>query len=106
MICSHAGCVTCLSSIKLPPKNSIKTMINPLTPTLLDVAAKSERFGHINVSGFINKIDEDTNQPIKDTKFVVYELENNLGIKDFAKEKREEIISSAEEKASARRSSR
>ena len=33
-------------------------MINPLTPKLLDYAAQSKRFGNINVSGFINKIDE------------------------------------------------
>ena len=34
-------------------------MINPLTPVLLDTAGKSERFGNVKVSGFINKIDEE-----------------------------------------------
>ncbi|MBP5601233.1 MAG: DUF2974 domain-containing protein [Treponema sp.] len=47
-------------------------MINPLTPTLLDVAAKSERFGHINVSGFINKIDE---EKIEQFCAITYEIQ-------------------------------
>ena len=33
-------------------------MINPLTPQLLQAAAKSRRFKKVKVSGFVNKIDE------------------------------------------------
>ena len=34
----------------------------------------------------INKVNEDTNQPIQGAKFAIYELENNLDVKGFAKD--------------------
>ena len=49
-------------------------MINPLTPKLLEVAAKSERFGNVNVSGFINKIDE---EKIEQFCAVTYEIQKD-----------------------------
>ena len=48
-------------------------MINPLTPKLLESAAKSRRFGKIKVSGFINKIDE---AAIEQFSAITYQLES------------------------------
>ena len=48
-------------------------MINPLTPKLLQEAARSHRFGKIKVSGFINKIDE---AAIEQFSAITYQLES------------------------------
>lgn len=40
-------------------RNNMGAMINPLTPKLMEAVAATERFGHIKVGGFINKIDEE-----------------------------------------------
>ena len=48
-------------------------MINPLTPKLLESAAKSRRFGKIKVSGFINKIDE---AALEQFSAITYQLES------------------------------
>ncbi|MBR6341809.1 MAG: DUF2974 domain-containing protein [Treponema sp.] len=47
-------------------------MINPLTPQLFELAARSKRFGHIMVSAFINKIDE---KNIEQFSALTYEIQ-------------------------------
>ena len=55
-------------------RNNMGAMINPLTPYVLEAASRSNRFSNVNVSGFINKIDE---KEIEQFCAVSYEVEKN-----------------------------